>query len=95
MDDEEAIRRLSKQVLSRLGFEPELANDGAEAIKLFKESMDSGKLFDAVILDLTIKGGMGVKIPFFYLPARHNLNILYRVPHGSTNNESPSLFKEC
>jgi CheY-like chemotaxis protein len=61
MDDEEMIRRLSKQVLSRLGYEPELAKDGAEAIELYKESMDSGRPFDAVILDLTVKGGMGGK----------------------------------
>ena len=61
MDDEEAIRRLSKQMLSRLSYEPELAKDGAEAIKLYKRAMDSGKPFDTVILDLTIKGGIGGK----------------------------------
>ncbi len=61
MDDEEAIRRLSKEMLSRLGYEPELAKDGAETIELYKRAMDSGKPFDAVILDLTIKGGAGGK----------------------------------
>ena len=61
MDDEEMIRRLSKQRLERSGYEPELAKDGAEAIALYKKSMDSGEPFDAVILDLTVKGGMGGK----------------------------------
>ncbi len=61
MDDEEMIRKLSTKVLSRLGYEPELAQDGAEAIELYKRAMDSAKPFDAVILDLTVKGGMGGK----------------------------------
>ena len=61
MDDEESIRNLSKQRLSRLGYESELAKDGAQAIEFYKKSMDSRKPFDAVILDLTVKGGMGGK----------------------------------
>jgi len=53
------IRKLATKVLRRLGYEPELAQDGAEAIELYKRAMDSAKPFDAVILDLTVKGGMG------------------------------------
>jgi len=30
-----------------------------EAIERYKNRMDSGERFDAVVLDLTIKGGMG------------------------------------
>ena len=61
MDDEESIRNLSKQRLGRLGYESELAKNGAQAIEFYKKSMDSRKPFDAVILDLTVKGGMGGK----------------------------------
>ncbi|MBW2575601.1 MAG: PAS domain S-box protein [Deltaproteobacteria bacterium] len=61
MDDEDSIRNLSKQRLSRLDYESELAKDGAQAIELYKKSMDFGQPFDAVILDLTVKGGMGGK----------------------------------
>ena len=61
MDDEEMIRNLSRQVLSRLGYEPELVKDGAEAIELYRKAMETGEPFDAVILDLTVKGGMGGK----------------------------------
>ena len=61
MDDEEKIRNLANQVLSRLGYEPVLAADGAETIELYKIAIDSGKPFDAVILDLTIKEGAGGK----------------------------------
>jgi DNA-binding NtrC family response regulator len=61
MDEEEGARRFSKQILSQLGYEPELANNGAETIELYKESMDSGQPFDLVILNLTVKAGMGGK----------------------------------
>jgi PAS domain S-box-containing protein len=61
MDDEEAIRNLSKQILGRLGYEPEVAKDGVEVIELYRNAKDSDKPFDAVILNLTIKGGMGGK----------------------------------
>lgn len=59
MDDEEMIRNLGKQILSKFGYDAELAKDGVEAIELYKNAIDSGKPFEAVILDLTIKEGMG------------------------------------
>lgn len=61
MDDENMIRDLAKQMLSRCGYDVELAKDGVEAIELYKRAMNSGKSFDVVILDLTVKGGMGGK----------------------------------
>jgi PAS domain S-box-containing protein len=59
MDDEEALRKLLTRILERLGYEVECARDGAEAIELFQKAKDSGRLFDALLLDLTIPGGMG------------------------------------
>lgn len=38
-----------------------MARDGFEAIELYKRARESGQPFDAVILDLTIPGGMGGK----------------------------------
>lgn len=61
MDDEEGIRKLSEQRLNQLGYEAELAKDGSQAVELYKKAMDSGRPFDAVILDLTVKRGMGGK----------------------------------
>lgn len=61
MDDEELIRDLVKHMLSRFGYDAELSQDGAEAIELYKRAADLGKPYDAVILDLTVKGGMGGK----------------------------------
>ena len=59
MDDKENIKTMVKHMLNRLGYEVELATDGAEAIALYKEAKASKERFDAVILDLTIPGGMG------------------------------------
>jgi CheY-like chemotaxis protein len=44
-----------------LGYEADFAGDGEEAIELFQNNLKSGKPYDAVILDLTIPGGMGGK----------------------------------
>ena len=59
MDDEEMIRELAGEILWHLGYEVEFASNGDEALVRYKESMNSAKPFDAVILDLTVRGGMG------------------------------------
>lgn len=59
MDDEEALRKLVKTVLTNLGYEVQTARDGAEAIVLYENAKASGRPFDAVLLDLTVSGGMG------------------------------------
>ena len=59
MDDDEALRTLSKAVLTHLGYEVETASDGAEAIALYETAKVSDWPFDAVLLDLTVTGGMG------------------------------------
>jgi len=61
MDDEEMIRAMVFDVLRDIGYEVVTVEDGAEAIALYKEARKSGKDFDAVILDLTVPGGMGGK----------------------------------
>ncbi len=59
MDDEEMVRLVAKEMLESLGHEVETVEDGDEAIASFLDARKSGKSFDAVILDLTVKGGMG------------------------------------
>ncbi len=59
MDDEESVRNTAGEVLSHAGYRVDYANDGAEAIDHFSKARMSGEPFDAVILDLTIPGGMG------------------------------------
>jgi CheY-like chemotaxis protein len=59
MDDDEALQILFKAVLSKLGYDVETARDGVEAIARYKAARAEGKNFDAVLLDLTVPGGMG------------------------------------
>jgi len=59
MDDEEALRNVVASVLTTLGYEVQTAGDGAEAIVLFENAKACGRGFDAVLLDLTVSGGMG------------------------------------
>lgn len=59
MDDEEMIRTLCSQMLVHLGYEVVLSEDGAQAIELYEKAMKSRRPFDVVILDLTVRGGIG------------------------------------
>jgi PAS domain S-box-containing protein len=61
MDDEENVRKTSCTMIRQLGYEVEGAKDGEEAIYLYKSAMESLRPFDAVIMDLTIRGGRGGK----------------------------------
>ncbi len=59
MDDEEPIRNMTGEMLCHLGCEAAFARDGSEAIKKFLRAKQSGRPFDLVILDLTVRAGMG------------------------------------
>ncbi len=59
MDDEVSIRELVGEVLTRSGYEVDFAGDGAEAVELYKTAASSDEPYDAVILDLTVPGGVG------------------------------------
>jgi PAS domain S-box-containing protein len=61
MDDEKIVRKAVGGMLQKLGYTVEFAEKGEEAISKYKKAMNSGKPFDAVILDLTVPGGMGGK----------------------------------
>jgi CheY-like chemotaxis protein len=59
MDDEEDVRRVIGEMLLKLGYEPGFAREGTEAIALYQHRAAAGLPFAAVIMDLTIPGGMG------------------------------------
>jgi len=61
MDDEEAILSATGEMLSFLGYDVEVALNGEAAIELFRNALDAGTPFDAVILDITIPHGMGAQ----------------------------------
>ncbi|WP_339133421.1 MAG: response regulator [Candidatus Electrothrix sp. GW3-4] len=61
MDDDAMLRTLAQSQLSVLGHDAVLVQDGAEAIRIYQEMLESDNPIDLVILDLTIPGGMGGK----------------------------------
>jgi PAS domain S-box-containing protein len=59
MDDDASVREVGLALLARLGFEVKLASDGREAVALYRQALEGERPFAAVILDLTVPGGMG------------------------------------
>jgi PAS domain S-box-containing protein len=59
MDDEEDLRNVLGATLRRLGHEVVLAANGRGAVDVYRNSREMGRPFDAVILDLTVREGMG------------------------------------
>jgi CheY-like chemotaxis protein len=59
MDDEQVIRNVAGELIRALGHRVEFAVHGKEAIEKYQTAKQSGEPFDVVILDLTIRGGMG------------------------------------
>ncbi len=77
MDDEEMIRDMATAMLGHLGYTITTCADGEEAIALYKSAKEDGRPFTAVIMDLTVPGGMGGKEAaqqiLSYDPAAHLL----------------------
>ena len=63
MDDEKGVREIAGRMLKHIGYKDiEFAEDGAEAIKLYKAALETGNPFTVALLDLTIAGGMGGEV---------------------------------
>ena len=78
---------------SRLGYEAQVAADGVEAIEMYTKAMDSGQPFDALILDLTIKGGMGGKKVMAKL-LEIDPNVKALISSGSSNDPVMAAYKK-
>ncbi len=61
MDDDEIVRKVAAQMLTHLGYEVTESDDGEDTVAHYRRAIEEKKPFDAVILDLTIPGGMGGK----------------------------------
>jgi CheY-like chemotaxis protein len=59
LDDEPSIIKMAESVLKSIGYEVRGVLSGAEALEVYRERREAGEKFDFLILDLTIKGGMG------------------------------------
>lgn len=59
MDDEPAMRESLAELLELRGYVVDAAGDGSEALRMFQDAKDSGNSYAALLLDLTVPGGMG------------------------------------
>ncbi|ETX02328.1 MAG: hypothetical protein ETSY1_03910 [Candidatus Entotheonella factor] len=59
MEDDDTLHDVVSSTLNMLGYEVMLTRDGHETLSTYQLAREAGRPFDAVILDLTIPGGMG------------------------------------
>ncbi|MBI2516874.1 MAG: PAS domain-containing protein [Opitutae bacterium] len=67
MDDDPEISYLTGTMLEGLGYKYDLAKNGEEALQFYKRYLNIGRPYDAVIMDLTVIGGMGGEQCFKHL----------------------------
>ena len=93
MDDEDMVGEIACQMLSYLGFDAVHVFDGKAAIQEFQEQKDKGQPFNAVIMDLTIPGGMGGKEAVTKILAVDS-NAQVFVSSGYSNDPAMVNFKD-
>jgi len=86
MDDEKILCDVAEQIIRGIGYEPVIASHGNEAIALYRREKESGVRFEAAILDLTVKNGMGGKDTLPEL-LRIDPGIKAIISSGYTDNE--------
>jgi two-component system, cell cycle sensor histidine kinase and response regulator CckA len=59
MDDEELVRDVAGKMLRTLGYDVVCVANGEQAIDAVQAAIECGRPLDVVVLDLTVKGGMG------------------------------------
>jgi PAS domain S-box-containing protein len=61
MDDDRKIRNIVERFLKSIGYEAVTASNGSDAVERYRMEREAGAPFNAVIMDLTVQGGMGGK----------------------------------
>ena len=72
VDDEEIMRGVAKDMLSRLGYEPDTASDGVEALKKFRE-----RKYDLVILDVIMPNMSGAETFSALKLVNHDVKVIF------------------
>jgi CheY-like chemotaxis protein len=93
MDDEKFIRSLASEMLRKMGYKTVSAKDGTEAIKMYRHAIESDQPFDAVILDLTVPGGMGGQETMARL-TEIDKDVKVIVSRGYSNNPVISKYRD-
>ena len=93
MDDQEMVRDIAGEMLTELGYKVCFARDGQGAIEKFEEAGAGGEFFDAVIMDLTVPGGMGGKEAMREL-LKIDPNVKAIVSSGYSNDPITANYRE-
>lgn len=59
MDDDAAVCKVSCRMLEKLGCEVDCAENGEKALEAYRKALEEGRPYEVVLMDLTIRGGMG------------------------------------
>ncbi|EPR40758.1 response regulator [Desulfococcus sp.] len=59
LEDDGALIKTGTRMLEHLGHDVTAVKDGAEVLDRYSRSLRTPSSFDLVILDLTVRGGMG------------------------------------
>ena len=59
LDDEMMIMKTLGKMLEFLGYRMDFCTTGEDTIRLYRKALENNESYDAVIMDLTIQGGMG------------------------------------
>ena len=93
MDDDPHICTLTGGMLEGLGYKYDLAKNGEEALQFYKRYLNIGRPYDAVIMDLTIIGGMGGEATFKHLRELHP-EVRAIIASGYDNDDMARQFLE-
>jgi PAS domain S-box-containing protein len=93
MDDEAAIRELLSEMLTTLGYEVECTRHGAEAVAAYQRALATKQPFAAVILDITVPGGLGGKEAIEHLRAL-DPQVKALISSGYTNDPIMANFAQ-
>lgn len=92
MDDEASIRALIQTLLMRVGYEVDCVDNGQAAVETYRRAFLAGRPYGGVILDLTVRGGMGGKEALQELRAI-NPNVRAIVASGYANDPIVADFE--
>jgi PAS domain S-box-containing protein len=59
MDDDRSIATVTASMLRSLGYTTDIVSDGEMAVERYLQALDAGDPYEAVVMDLTVPGGMG------------------------------------
>jgi len=84
VDDEEALLKMGKQMLERLGYQVSIETNSAKALEVFRAHPDN---FDLVITDMTMPNMTGTKLATELLAIRTDIPIVLCTGFSALINE--------